>query len=282
LRASLAEFRDADRAQVQVPRERGEQQPELSDDRVSPNLYQQSLDDQLRRQRQAQERGTFEGETRPFRNDDDVATRDPTREANRRREAAERSAVDDDANALDADGDLAGGLLDRRLGAGVAGGLLAGAFARQDAAADLAVREDDADLDPEQTQDPITDTRVDQDPRDMLDTGQDVDQRLDQDTPLDLDRDIDQRTDQDTRDFDFGQDLGDPVDRDQNERDPEFPDRDPDLDLPPEFENPEEDSTLPRWVSDSNIFDTGVVQSLDELNDDDTSGDVFAAYDRLF
>lgn len=41
-------------------------EPQLTDDRVSDNLLQQSIDQQLRRSRAVRERGTFEGEPRPF------------------------------------------------------------------------------------------------------------------------------------------------------------------------------------------------------------------------
>jgi len=59
-----------DRAQAQLAgrqQPRGQSRsPEISDDRVTPNLYQQSVDNQLRRQRTVTEGGTFEGEGRPF------------------------------------------------------------------------------------------------------------------------------------------------------------------------------------------------------------------------
>jgi len=57
-----------DRAQAQLTgRQRSQaRDPEISDDRVTPNLYQQSVNNQLRRQQDAAEGGTFEGEGSPF------------------------------------------------------------------------------------------------------------------------------------------------------------------------------------------------------------------------
>jgi hypothetical protein len=77
--------------------------------------------------------------------------------------------------------------------------------------------------------------------------------------------DLDQEIDQERDPTDLDLDLTDPTD--PTIRDPTL--RDPDTDIPdwPEPE-PSNGDNRPAWLFDDRTFDTGVVQSLEELDED--------------
>jgi hypothetical protein len=224
---------------VEVRREsRGDQGPELTEDRVSPNLYQQSVTDQQRRTRQAQEGGDFEGAPSPFGRDG--ATFDPTADADSRRRVAERRFAEQDSG-VDLDGDTRRAFSPDVRG-GVAGGLLAGAFGRAEQAQQSTVTTDAADFadtGPVDRVDVTTGVDTVGDVRGGVDLDQRVDTRLDQntriDTGQDIRQDLDTRQDIDTRrDLDTRRDFGSDFDPDYDpDRNPDF-DTDTDIDPRPD------------------------------------------------
>jgi hypothetical protein len=235
--------------------------------------------DQQRRARRAQADGDFEREPQAFRAGDG-ATYDPTADADARRRASERR-FDERDQTPELDEDVASTQLDRVLGGVASGSLLAGAYGRQEAAAERDVLADPSELDrrTDDTFDRVLDRdRSEADPFDRRDTGYDTDMGLDRDIRLDQDarQDQDTRLDQDTsvdQDTDIDRDPLDPeTDPDTDPgTDPETdPLRDPDIDDEPDLElDDNDDDTLPSWLVRSETFDTGVVQSLDELEDAD-------------
>jgi len=94
------DFFGDNRASAQLGRQRSReprqsQTPEINDDRVTPNLYQQSVDDQLRRQRRATEDSTFDGGGSPFSDSTLRRQREADAEAIARRDRLGRSTDTD-------------------------------------------------------------------------------------------------------------------------------------------------------------------------------------------
>jgi len=94
------DFFGDNRASAQLGRQRSReprqsQTPEINDDRVTPNLYQQSVDDQLRRQRRATEDSTFDGGGSPFSDNTLRRQREADAEAIARRDRLGRSTDTD-------------------------------------------------------------------------------------------------------------------------------------------------------------------------------------------
>ena len=124
-RFSFDEFVSDSRGQMQIsrqqPRSRS-QTPEINDDRVTSNLYQQSVDNQLRRQRRATDDSTFSGERNPFGENTLRSRAEADAEAIARRERQNPGALFDDAD--DVAGFGGGSFAGFGLGAGSLDGFL--------------------------------------------------------------------------------------------------------------------------------------------------------------
>ncbi|MDR9412960.1 MAG: hypothetical protein RI531_10185, partial [Haloferacaceae archaeon] len=84
------------RAQIGIGRQQPRSRtPEINDDRVTPNLYQQSVDNQLRRQRRATDDSTFDGARDPFGDNTLRRQREADAEAIARRDRLGRSTDTD-------------------------------------------------------------------------------------------------------------------------------------------------------------------------------------------
>lgn len=94
-RLRVEEFMGDNRGQAQIPRGRSETESEtgreISDDRVTANLYQQAVGGQLRRSREVTEGGSYEGAPGPFRGETERDRRE--RDFERRLRRAQRRQV---------------------------------------------------------------------------------------------------------------------------------------------------------------------------------------------
>jgi hypothetical protein len=186
---------------------------------------------------------------------DDGATFDPTADADSRRRAAERRFAERDQTP-DLDGDTRRSFAPDVRGAG-AGGLLAGAFGRAEAAQDVSVTDTEtgfADAGPADRVDVTTGVDTVGDVRGGVDLDQGVDTRIDQRTRLDVGQDL--RQDLDTRqELDTRQDL----DR-RRDVDPTYdPDIDPDqdIDIRRDFDRDFDTDTFPDPDEDEEQFGGG-------------------------
>jgi len=208
--------------------------------------------------------GDFDGEAAPF--GSDGVTFDPTADPAARRRAAERSTVFETDETPELGGQTTRRSLRREVLGGAAGGLAAGALARDQA-----------------TQQPALDTNpatpgVDSDPNSInrdrgetdtnIDIGRDtgIDTGLDQDTRVDTDIRQDLDTRQDTG-LDPDPDRPDP-ERDVTDRDPRRDPRDPDTPFEGlDTEDDESDSVFSSFF-DTDVFDSGIVENPFEASDE--------------